>query len=287
MLHGQQKTKVLIIEGLSNHDWRKRVDILRSIIAKDPSFEVDVTLTPATAGDAAWNTWRPKFANYDVVISGYNDIGVAGGLRWPAVVETALEQYVSGGGGFMAFHEANNAFPAWAEYNKMIGLGWRDKSAGKSVVVNPDETLKIVAAGAGQNTGHGARVNVEVKRLADAHPIYAGLPDSWMAADLEVYRYARGPVDNLTVLTYALEAATGLQFPIEWSTSYGTGRVYVSTYGHTWHDLANPAGMRCAAFQTILPRALKWLAQKDPGKAVPGDFPSPTAVSIRAHTIDN
>ena len=286
-LTAQEKTKVLIVEGLSNHDWRKRVDILRNIISKDPSFEVDVSLSPSVAGDPAWATWRPKFSNYDVVISGYNDIGVSGGLRWPTEVETALENYLSKGGGMMAFHEANNSFPAWTEYNKMIGLGWRDKNAGKAVIIEADETLTTVAVGAGQSTGHGARVNVEVKRLADNHPIYAGLPDSWMAADLEVYRYARGPAENLSVLTYAKDPSTGLQFPIEWATSYGTGRVYVATYGHTWFDVADPAGMRCAAFQTILPRALKWLAKKDLGNAVPVDFPSPTAISLRTHAIDN
>lgn len=287
VLYAQEKTRVLVIEGVSNHDWRHRVDILRNILAKDATLDVDVSITPATAGHADWATWRPNFAKYDVVISGYNDIGVAGGLRWPTEVEQAFEKYVSGGGGFIAFHEANNAFPAWVEYNKMIGLGWRNKNAGKAIVVDNDESIIEVAVGAGQDTGHGARVNVEVKRLADAHPIYAGLPDSWMAADLEVYRYARGPAENLTVLTYAREAATNLQFPIEWATSYGEGRVYVSTYCHVWAGQAQPIGARCAAFQTTFLRSVRWAAKKAVDPVVPADFPSPTVISLRAHGEDN
>lgn len=78
----------------------------------------------------------------------------------------------------------------------MIGLGWRAASQGNAIIVNPDETLQIVPSGPGPATSHGARVNVEVKRLAD-HPIHAGLPDSWMAADVEIYRHARGPANNL------------------------------------------------------------------------------------------
>jgi len=287
LLQAQEKTKVLVIEGVSNHDWRHRVDILRNILARDATLDVDVSITPATAGHADWATWRPNFSKYDVVISGYNDIGVAGGLRWPSEVEKAFEKYISDGGGFIAFHEANNAFPAWVEYNKMIGLGWRNKNQGKALVIENDETIIEVAIGAGQDTGHGARVNIEVKRLADAHPIYAGLPDSWMAADLEVYRYARGPTDNLTVLTYAREPATNLQFPIEWTTVYGQGRVYISTYGHVWAGDAQPIGMRCAAFQTTFLRAVRWAAKKTVDATVPADFPSPTAISLRAHAEDN
>ena len=54
--------KVLMVEGVSNHDWKKRADIVRAILAKDGSFDVDITVTPATAGDPAWNKWRPDFS---------------------------------------------------------------------------------------------------------------------------------------------------------------------------------------------------------------------------------
>ena len=275
------RTKVLIIEGQSNHDWKTRVTILKSILSQDSSFEVDVSVTPASAESDAWAKWRPQFSKYDVVISGYNDVHIKGGMRWPREVEKSFEKFVSKGGGFMAFHEANNAFAGWREYNKMIGMGWRNANYGKAVVVKKDESLDIIAAGSGQNTGHGARSNVKVTRRADDHPIYKGLPDSWMAADLEVYRYARGPVEDYTMLTYAKDEKTKLQFPVEWATDYGQGRVYVATYGHVWANTKKPAGIRCAAFQTILPRAIKWLAKKDPGAVVPKDFPSESKISLR------
>lgn len=278
----EPKIRVLIVEGLSNHDWRHRVEIVRAVLARDGSFDVDVTVTPSVAGDPAWATWRPNFAAYDVVLSGYNDLNVSGGLPWPAEVRTAFEQYVSGGGGFHAYHEANNAFATWTEYQRMLGLGWRNANDGSAIIVNADESLQILAPGSGPATSHGNRVNVEVKRRGN-HAILAGLPLSWMAADLEIYRYARGPAENLTVLSYALDPTTQLRFPIDWVVQYGQGRCYASSYGHVWSDQTQPAGARCAAFQTMLVRALKWLAKRDPGTAVPADFPSPAAVSLRPY----
>lgn len=275
------KTKVLLIEGLSNHNWEQRSKLLKARLTEDPAISVTVSITPSTANLEEWKQWRPQFNDYDVVISAYNDIGVKGGLRWPTEVEKSFEQFVANGGGFYAFHEANNAFPDWTEYNKMIGLGWRNKGDGKAIVIAEDESLQFVPSGEGSNTGHGKRLNVEVTRLADSHPIYLGLPDSWMAADLEVYRYARGPAVNISVLTYAKDPKTQLQFPVEWSTNYGKGRVYVSTYGHIWHGDTEPAGFRCDAFLTILPRAIKWLAKEDLTPEKPHSFPASDVISLR------
>ncbi len=270
--------KVLMVEGVSNHDWRHRANIVRAILAKDGSFDVDITVSPSTAGDPAWAKWRPDFSKYDVVMSGYNNLG--GKPPWPAEVQDAFEAYVSGGGGFLVYHEANNSFAEWPDYNEMIGLGWRDPSQGKAILINNDGSQQIVPSGSGPGTSHGARVNVEVKRVGN-HPIHAGLPASWMAADVEIYRYARGPADNLTVLSYARDPETQLQFPMEWTVQYGAGRVYASSYGHVMADPPQPDSARCAAFQTLLVRALKWCAGVDPGSAVPADFPSPTATSLR------
>lgn len=273
------KIKVLIVEGVTNHAWEKRLNIVRAILAKDGSFDVDFTVSPGAAGDPAWDTWRPKFSDYDVVISGYNNLG--GKPAWPEEVKTAFAAYVHGGGGFYAFHEANNSFAEWPAYNDIIGLGWRDKSFGKAITVNADGSLNEIAAGAGENTGHGARQDVLVTKRGN-HPIHAGLPATWMVADIEVYRYARGPAANLTVLSYAADR-DGTRFPIDWTVEYGAGRTYASSYCHVWGDVAEPPGARCAAFQTVFIRAMKWLAKRDPGNATPTDFPTPAATSLRPY----
>jgi len=272
------KIKLLIVEGVSNHDWKHRLALVREILARDGSFEVDVTITPSAADDLAWAAWQPNFSKYDVVLSGYNNLG--GKARWPQEVQRAFEKYVRNGGGFYVYHEANNSFAEWPEYNQMIGLGWRKKDFGSAIVVHADESLQIIRPGEGDSTGHGDRADVVVHQLGE-HPIHAGLPRAWKAADIEVYRYARGPATNLTVLAYATDAQTQLQFPIEWTVQYGEGRVFVSTYGHVWADQKDPKGMKCAAFQTIMVRALKWLAKRPPGAVAPADFPTADAISLR------
>ncbi len=272
------KIKLLIIEGVSNHDWKHRLALVREILARDGSFEVEVSITPSTPDDPAWETWRPDFSRYDVVLSGYNNLG--GKARWPKEVQQAFEEFVRGGGGFYAYHEANNSFAEWPAYNEMIGLGWRKKDFGPAIIVRPDESLQMIPAGQGDDTWHGNRSDVVVHQLGE-HPIHAGLPRAWKAADIEVYCYARGPATNLTVLAYASDTRTKLQFPIEWTVQYGQGRVFVSTYGHVWWDQKDPTGMKCAAFQTIMVRALKWLAKRPGGEMAPTDFPTAAAVSLR------
>ena len=252
--------------------------MVKDILARDGSFHVDVSITPSVVGDPAWSSWRPDFSRYDVVLSGYNNLG--GKAPWPSEVQKAFEQFVQNGGGFYCYHEANNSFAEWPEYNKMIGLGWRGKDYGEAMIVKPDGSLELVPPGQGMGTNHGSRSDVVIHQLGQ-HPIHNGLPRVWMAADLEVYRYARGPAENITVIAYGRDPQTQLQFPIEWTVHYGKGRVFVSTYGHCWKGDADPKGMRCAAFQTIMVRALKWLAGRPVDSTVPPDFPTATAASLR------
>ena len=84
-------------------------------------FTVDVATSPPTQNRrrTAWESFRPEFTKYDVVLSNYN------GEMWPDRVNKALEEYVANGGGLVIVHAANNAFENWPEWNKMIGLGWR------------------------------------------------------------------------------------------------------------------------------------------------------------------
>jgi hypothetical protein len=41
-------------------------------------------------------------------------------------------------------------------------------------------------------------VDALLVRLGD-HPIHAGLPRQWVAADLEIYRYARGAAEKASL----------------------------------------------------------------------------------------
>lgn len=274
------KIDALIVDGFSNHDWRKTTAFINETLARTGMFGVAVTTTPDEPDDPAWQDWRPRFGDYDVVIVNLNNIRRPE-TRWPKAVERDLEAYVRAGGGLMAFHSANNAFSHWPEYDRMIGLGWRDKDHGVALQIEADGSIRRIPAGEGERTSHGPRQDTVVIRLND-HPITRGTPARWLTPDIEVYTYARGPAEELTVLTYGLHKATERYWPLEWVVSFGRGRVYSSSFGHIWDsDVGIPDRVLCVGFQTSLIRAAEWLATGAVSYPVPEDFPGEDAISVR------
>jgi hypothetical protein len=270
--------RVLIVDGYSNHDWRLTTALVRGILEPTGLFTVNVSTAPATKDAPGWDTWRPKFSNHDVVIQTCNDLG--GGAPWPGAVREDFEAFVSNGGGVYVWHAGNNAFKDWPAYNEMLGLGWRNKDFGWAVSVSADGQLNRIPAGTGLNTGHGDRLDTVVKRLGD-HPIHASLPREWKTPDIEVYYYARGPAKNLEVLSHGFDPKTQMNWPLEWTVPYGKGQVYTSTFGHVWKGDTQPARMRCAGLQTVVVRALQWLANRPVTWPAPPDFPTAEKISVR------
>ena len=284
-----QKIRVLIVDGFGNHDWKQTTLWIRKILALTGQFEVAVSTVPDKTNAPGWLLWRPQFTNYDVVIQTCNDNAHNGFLKgvfpnpqWPEPAKNDFRDFVQNGGGVYIFHSAQNAFVGWGDYESMVGLCWRNASYGTAIRI--DETGRLVRIPPGQlgGTGHGKRETKLVTRLGD-DPIHVGMPQAWLTPDLEVYFFARGPAENVRVLSYARDSkpGPGWLWPVEWTVEYGRGRVYVSTYGHVWAGDVNPASMRCAAVQTIIPRALQWLAKQPVTIPVPSDFPSTNAVSVR------
>jgi len=271
--------RVLIVDGFGNHDWQRTTRLIRCILDARPGFRTDVTTAPAQPQSPAHAAWLPDFARYDVVIQTCNDINGSGPL-WPAKARQDFESFVSKGGGVFVFHSGNNAFPKWDAYNAMIGLGWRNKDFGTAIRILPDESLERISAGQGASTNHGRRTDRAIHRLG-AHPIHSGLPRVWMTPLIEVYTYARGPAANLEILSWAEDPATGGRWPTEWTVTFGQGRIYTSTFGHVWKGEVDPVDMRCAGFQTVFIRALRWLAKRDIEPTVPADFPTATGMSLR------
>jgi type 1 glutamine amidotransferase len=270
-----EPVRVLVIDGFSNHDWRTTTARIRDLLEADGGFAVTVSTSPdAAAPRAALEAWQPPIAAADVVLLSCNDLGKP--VVWPDAVRSQIEQFVRGGGGLCIFHSANNAFAHWPAYNRMIGLGWRPSAFGDALVVEDAGTVRRIPAGEGPGTSHGKRVDALITRVGE-HPIHRGFPRQWRAADLEVYTYARGPAENIEVLSYSKDNQFGLGFPIEWTVRYGEGRVYNSTFGHLWAGDTNPPAFRCAGFRTILVRTLRWLAGREdaaPAPALTADAPA-------------
>jgi len=242
------KLSAAIIDGVNNHDWAAGTRAIRSILEDTGRFTVDVYTWPKL----------PDFTRYDVVISNFNGGHTDKGLRWPAEAERALEAYLRGGGGFVVFHAANNAFLEWPEYNRMIGLGWRPPAFGAGLAVESGKVRRI-PKGEGLPPGHGPRHDFEMIVLAKNHPITRGLPGRWPHPSEQLTHGQHGPAEHLTVLTYAISEISRQGEPMDWVSNYGKGRVYTTMLGHTWKDEANP-NLDDPHFRTLLARGAEWAA---------------------------
>lgn len=270
------KIKVLIIDGYSNHDWRYTTEVIEALLIHSGFCEVDVSTAP-TNKSPNYFKWNPDFSNYDVVVQNVNSLG--NGNSWPEEVRKNFEKYMKNGGGMYVFHSANNSFEDWEEYNKMIGLGWRSPDQGDAIEIVNDKMVHI-PRGTGEHTSHGARLDIVVNVLKD-HPINHGFPKQWKTPDIELYTYARGPAENLEVLSYTYDKRTGKNWPVDWVVHYGKGRVYNATFGHLWHNMRMPQSIQCVGFQTTFLRAVQWLAHRDVTVKVPTNFPSKTQISLK------
>ena len=124
--------------------------------------------------------------------------------RWPAALKTAFEQYVTGGGGLVVVHAADNAFAGWPAFNEMIGSApgaaapRRRGRSGTSRTASSCPTRRRARRAVTQ------RVPFAVTVRDASHPITRGLPAVWMHQGDELYARLRGPGKNMTVLATAL-----------------------------------------------------------------------------------
>ena len=238
-------------------------------------FSVTVSTSPPEAKKAKpeqkaalpeqWKSWRPDFAAYDVVISNYN------GELWPEEVCQAFEKYLASGGGFVSVHAADNAFPEWKEYNKMIGVGgWggRTEKDGPKLFIKDGKLMRDTSPGKGG--AHGPQKEFPVTITDSTHPITKGLPPIWMHSKDELYNSLRGPAENLTVLASAVSEQTNNAEPMLMVLNYQKGRVVHHALGHADYSMA------CKGFQEILERSIEWAAtgKVERTAAIPADFPT-------------
>jgi len=271
------KLKLLIVDGQNNHNWQAMTPVMKSDLERTGRFTVDVvTSPPGNAPREKWDAFHPEFSNYQVVLSNYN------GQPWPDSVKSDLEKYVAGGGGLVIIHAANNSFPEWPEWNKMIGLGWRDNGYGDRVIFDAQGAVAKVAKGQGPGAGHGRQHEFVIDIRESDHPVLKGMPAHWMHAKDELYHGQRGPAENMHVLATAFSdkatGGTGDNEPMIWWIPYGKGKVFTTVMGHVGGN--EIAAIRCVGFVSVMTRGCEWVATDKVTIPLPKDFPTAEKVSI-------
>ncbi len=296
-----QTMKVLIVDGQNNHAmWPKTTAMMKHYLTETGLFSVDVERTAmvwkgeeyldsfaladapkpvSTEKSEPDENFQPNFSDYDVVISnfGWN------AAPWPDATKQALEDYVNDGGGLVVVHAADNSWPNWPAYNKMIGLGgWGDRTEkdGPYVYYNKDGEL-IRDDSPGPGGAHGPQSEFQITIQDDTHPITAGMPNLWMHTQDELYQQLRGPAENMTILATAFadpeKKGTDRHEPMLMVLDYGKGRVFHTPMGHADYSF------ECVGMITCLKRGTEWAATGTVTQnLIPADFPTAEKSSSRS-----
>lgn len=299
----EKKLRALIVDGQNNHNvWPKSTHMMRDYLEETGLFEVDLyrsryTWKGTRFGDdfklddgkeyedlkkpKTDEQFAPVFADYDVVISNFGHSAAP----WPKQTQADFEKYMAAGGGLVVVHAADNSFPKWAEFNRMIGLGgWgkRNEKSGPYVYYNTDNEL-IRDTAKGKGGGHGPQREFPVVVREPDHPIMAGMPTKFMHTKDELYHTLRGPAEGMSVLATGFAdkkfKGTGRHEPVVMVIEYEKGRVFHTTLGHDDYSV------ECVALITLLQRGTEWAATGKVTIQIPDDFPTDEKSSSRKYEV--
>jgi hypothetical protein len=274
--HAASPIRIAILDGQSAgtyHNWRLTTPVLKKELEETGLF--DVTVITAPQGDGDFSTFKPDLSRYQAIVMNYD------GPDWPADLRAQFEQYVSNGGGVVIVHAADNAFPDWAAYNLMAGIGgWRKRDEHSGPYWYWQDGKMTSDTSPGSAGKHGARLPFEVTIRETGNPIVKGLPPMWLHANDELYGALRGPGKNMTVLATAhsdlQNHGTGHDEPMLMVLHYGKGRIFHTVMGHDVFALS------CVGFITTFQRGTEWAASGRVTQKVPASFPTANTVSYRA-----
>ena len=191
------------------------------------------------------------------------------------------EKFIENGGGLVVFHAADNSFPEWEAYNKMIGLGgWGDRTEKDGPYVYYNDAGELIRDETpGPGGAHGPQHEYAIQVRNTEHPITKGMPEKWLHTKDELYERLRGPAENMEILatTYASpdQKGSGRHEPALMVLEYGKGRIFHNIMGHADYSV------QCVGFLTTMLRGAEWAATGKVTQEIPSDFPTKEKSSSR------
>ena len=221
---------VLLITGANNHDWKWTAPELAKVLEESGRFRVTISEKPGEV------LAKPdELQKYKAIVLDYN------GPRWGEAAERGFLSAVKGGMGVSVIHAANNAFPGWVEYEKLVALCWR------------------------KGTGHGRFHPFDVKVVDRDHPITKNMPDMRMHPDELYHKLVPMHGTDYRVLATAHSSkksgGTGNEEPMIIVKQYGKGRIFHTPLGHVWKNSPGTwASYSDPQFRHLVARGTEWAA---------------------------
>ncbi|HET7083217.1 MAG TPA: ThuA domain-containing protein [Rhizomicrobium sp.] len=170
------------------------------------------------------------YAGYERNLENESDFPAAKAVPWMTEEQgLAVKNFVAGGGGFYALHDASHISVFCKNYRDVMG---------------------------GAFVGHPPLRPFEVHATPNAHPITAGMQTFVVNDEQHFVAYDKDPRyvilesenrDGLTFQKYGTKSPSG------WAYDYEKGRVVFTAVGHTNHAMWNPQ------YLELQKRSVRWL----------------------------
>ncbi len=220
-----EKSRVLILSGANNHDWKQTTPAIRAALEESGRFEVDVEENVGTMKPAA-------FAPYAVILSNYNTYGEGAPQEtWSSETKQAFLDHIAKGHGLVIVHAGSSVFYDWPEFQALACGTWKD------------------------GTNHG-QIHVNRVTFTDLEsPVTKGLEPFWIRDEFwQKTHVAPGAKALATVTPDPAFNGSGKPENNLFTTESGGGRGFAIFLGHDTTTMKN------TAWKTLLQRGTEWAA---------------------------
>src|SRR5262245_28670691 len=235
--HAASSYKVLVFSATAGfrHDSITNGIAAIQALGSTNGFTVDATENATAFSDA-------NLAQYKAVIF----LSTTGDVLTNSAQETALQNFVRAGGGWVGIHSAADTEYSWSWYGGLLGAYF---------------------------ASHPAIQSATVKVIDPVDPSTSMLPRRWVRTD-EWYNFQTNPRGSVHVLATLDEStysggANGYDHPIAWSHDYDGGRAWYTAGGHTPESYSEPL------FLAHLLGGIKYaagVAAADPGSTMDSNY---------------
>ena len=227
--------KVLILSGgqREHHGYREQALYLAGLLENTRRFQVTITEDAAVVE-------TPALSKYDLVLLTADRRDPE--FKFTPEQQKAILAYVHAGHGFVSLHAADNGPADWLpEWKQMLGGIYSHVGLPDGKAIKGNYTVKV--------------------HHPDDSPITRGLTDFPLKDEL----YA-----NMQMLDGVVPLATidhlGKTWPVAWTWTYGTGRVFHLTLGHRDFKPGSPEPLADPNLNTLFVRGVESAAGLAVGK---------------------